>query len=207
MSEAFSIFATIAGLSSGTWVDIACLLLVIGIAYYDAVKGFSNTLATLIGLLIASHAGYWLYPAFYKLVGSSSFAQKHYIIGAVLPYILAVLSGIALFIIIRLFFRKFFKLLVEQPADGVLGAISGFAKGLLIILLVFSCISLLPENTSVYRVFCRESVTGRAAIPVLQNVLSQSSPREKYNQMKNNIKSKRTHHPVKNKKTDKSDKK
>lgn len=203
MTTVITVSSAIAGLSAGTWVDIGCLVLVLGLAYYDAVKGFSNTLATLLGLLIASHAGYWLYPFFYKLASSSSFAEKHFILGAILPYILAVIAGIAIFILIRLCFRKFFKLLVEQPADRVLGAISGFAKGLLIILLVFSCISLFPENTSVHRVFCHESVTGRAAIPVLQNVLSQSYPSEKLNKIKQDIKPKRNPRSVKNNKPDK----
>lgn len=181
-------FATIA---AGTWVDIGCLLVVGGMAYFNAAKGFSNTLAVLLGLLIASHAGYWLYPTFYKLVGTSSFAKDHIILAAILPYILAVFTGLALFIVIRLCFRKFFKLLVEQPADKFLGAISGIAKGMLIILLVFSCISLLPENTSAHRVFCRESVTGRAAVPVLQNVLSQSYPKDKLNKVREELGSKK----------------
>lgn len=202
MSDGITILSVLASISAGTWVDIGCLLVVLGMICLDASRGFSNTLATLLGLLIACHAGYWLYPSIHTLAGYSSIAEKHYFLGMVLPYILAVLAGLVLFIIMRLCFRKFFRLLVEQPADKVLGAISGFAKGLLILLLVFSCISLFPENTPVHRVFCNESITGRAAIPVLQNVLSQTYPNPKISNLKNSINHGRNTRKTKNKDTD-----
>lgn len=203
MPSGITVAASFACLSAGTWVDIVCLLIVIGMAYYDAVKGFTSTLAVLLGLLIATHAGYWLYPAFFKLLSYTSLMENHEILGAILPYILAVIAGVGIFILLRICFKRFFKLLVEQPADKFLGIISGIAKGLLIILIIFSCISLMPPNSAMHRVICDESITGRAAIPVLQTALSQSSPRDKYEAIKKDMSHKNNKKPSKNRKSDK----
>ena len=89
------------GLSTGTWIDIACIVLVVAFAAFDAYRGFSTTLSVLLGLLIAVHAGYWLYPAMRLAVGNTAFCRNHTQLGAILPYVLAVLMGAVIDIAIR----------------------------------------------------------------------------------------------------------
>ena len=109
-------------------------------------------------------------------VGNSTFCRHHLLLGAILPSILAVVVGGVLYIAIRFVFRRFFKLIVEQPIDNILGTIAGIAKSMLIILLVFSCASLLPAGSAANRAFHQESRTGRWVVPVLRNVFQHSVP-------------------------------
>ena len=163
-------------ITAGTWIDVACLVLVVSFAVFDARRGFSSTLSVLLGLLIAVHAGYWLYPFMRLATDRSSFCQHHALMGAILPYLLAVLLGGVIYVIIRFVFRRFFKLIVEEPIDNILGAVAGIAKSLLVILLIFSCASLLPAGSAANRAFHQESRTGRWVVPVLRNVFQHSVP-------------------------------
>ncbi len=168
-----SIFSRI---TAGTWIDVACLVLVVSFAVFDARRGFSSTLSVLLGLLIAVHAGYWLYPFMRLATERSSFCRSHALMGAILPYLLAVLVGGVIYVVIRFVFRRFFKLIVEEPIDNILGAVAGIAKSLLVILLVFSCASLLPAGSAANRAFHQESRTGQWVVPVLRNVFQHSVP-------------------------------
>ena len=163
-------------ITAGTWIDVACLVLVVSFAVFDARRGFSSTLSVLLGLLIAVHAGYWLYPFMRLATERSSFCRNHALMGAILPYLLAVLVGGVIYVVIRFVFRRFFKLIVEEPIDNILGAVAGIAKSLLVILLVFSCASLLPAGSAANRAFHQESRTGRWVVPVLRNVFQHSVP-------------------------------
>ena len=163
-------------ITAGTWIDVTCVVLVVSFAVFDARRGFSSTLSVLLGLLIAVHAGYWLYPFMRLATERSSFCRSHALMGAILPYLLAVLVGGVIYIVIRFVFRRFFKLIVEEPIDNILGAVAGIAKSLLVILLVFSCASLLPAGSAANRAFHQESCTGRWVVPVLRNVFQHSVP-------------------------------
>ena len=176
MSIYLPIASFLSNITAGTWIDVACLILVVSFAVFDARRGFSTTLSVLLGLLIAVHAGYWLYPFMRLATDRSSFCQHHALMGAILPYLLAVLMGGVIYVVIRFVFRRFFKLIVEQPMDNILGAIAGIAKSMLVILLVFSCASLLPAGSAANKAFHQESRTGRWVVPVLRNVFQHSVP-------------------------------
>ena len=170
------IAAVFASLAAGTWIDFACVAIVITFAAIDATRGFSSTLSALLGLLIAVHAGYWLYPLMRLAVGGTSFCRNHAQLGAILPYLLAVVVGGLIYLVVRFIFRRFFKLIVEQPVDNVLGAVAGVAKAMLVILLIFSCASLFPPGSKLNKAFHQDSRTGRCVVPVLRNVLQHSVP-------------------------------
>ena len=168
----------IASVSTGSFIDAACLAIVVTIAAIDAFRGFSSTLSALLGLLIAVHAGYWLYPVMRLAVGGTAFCRNHAQLGAILPYVLAVVVGGLIYAAVRFIFRRFFKLIVEQPVDNVLGAVAGVAKGMLVILLIFSCASLFPTGSRLHKIFHQDSRTGRCVVPVLRNVLQHSVPEQ-----------------------------
>ena len=176
MSIYLPIASILSHITAGMLIDVSCLILVASFAIFDARRGFSTTLSALLGLLIAVHAGYWLYPFMRLATDESSFCHRHALLGAIMPYILAVLVGGVIYIAIRFVFRRFFKLIVEEPIDNILGAIAGIAKAMLIILLVFSCASLLPAGSAANKAFHEESRTGRWVVPVLRNVFQHSVP-------------------------------
>ena len=163
---------SLSSVSNGCWIDIACIAVILFFTITDAVRGFSTTLSVLLGLLIAIHSGYWLYPPLKSILAGAAFCHRHPAIGALLPYAAAIFIGIVLFLLFRFFFRRFFKLLVEQPMDRILGALAGAVKALLLLLIIFSGISLLPEKSKTRRVFCQESRMGRHVVPVIQTTLA-----------------------------------
>lgn len=174
-----SIGSFLSGLSAGTWIDIACILTVLAFAVTDACRGFSSTLSALVGFVIAAVSGYWLYPATRSAVADLAYCKEHAIAGAVLPYIAAVLIGCLIYVVIRFVAKQLFKLIVECPADRVLGAVAGLVKALLLILLVFSCASLLPEGSHLHKAFQEDSLTGRTVVPVLGKAFRHTYPAAK----------------------------
>lgn len=170
---AFSLFS----LSAGSWIDIICVAIIVFCISIDAIRGFSSTLSVLLGLLIAIHSGYWLYAPFRAAFSGAAFCNRHPVFGALIPYISAIVVGVLLFILFRFVFRRFFKLLVEQPMDQILGAIAGAIKALLVLLIIFSGVSLLPGNFSVRKAFCQDSRMGRHVVPLVQTVLARGAPR------------------------------
>lgn len=163
---------SLSSLSTGTWIDIVSLALILVFTICDAIRGFSSTLSLLLGLLIAIHAGYWLYQPLNLFLGDLAFSKSHPTAGALLPYAAAIVIGILLFLLFRYFFRHFFKLIVESPMDQILGGVAGAVKALLILLIIFSGASLLPAKSPVNRAFRIESKMGRRVIPVVQTVLT-----------------------------------
>ena len=158
-------------LSAGSWIDIACIALIALFVVFDAIRGFSTTLSVLLGLLIAIHSGYWLYLPLKSMLGNLSCCKSHPTLGALLPYVVAILIGVVLFLLFRYFFRRFFKLIVESPMDQILGAVAGLVKALLLILIVFSGASLLPRASRVRRIFCEDSRMGRKVVPLVHTGL------------------------------------
>ncbi len=163
--------ASLLPLTPGNWVDLVCLGLLAICILTGLFIGFSRMLAWLIGMLITLQVGYWLYPT--VLVHGRAVVQGrvHPVLAAVLPYLLAVAVGLALFLLLRLLLHRFFKLLVEQPVDRIFGALTGTAQGLMILFFLFSLVSLLPPANPLRKKICEQSVTGRILTPVVKSVL------------------------------------
>lgn len=174
-----SIGSFLSGLPAGTWIDIACILTILAFAVTDACRGFSSTLSALVGFVIAAVSGYWLYPATHAAVAELPYCKEHAIAGAVMPYVAAVLIGCLIYVVIRFVANRLFKLIVECPADRVLGAVAGIVKALLLIMLVFSCASLLPEGSHLHQAFHKDSLTGRTVVPVLGKAFRHAYPTAK----------------------------
>ena len=60
--------------------------------------------------------------------------------------------------------------------DNVLGALAGVAKAMLVIMIIFSCASLLPAGSKMNKAFHQDSRTGRCVVPVLHNVFQHTAP-------------------------------
>ena len=171
LTEFPTTLASIFPLTPGNWVDLVCLGLLAICILTGLFIGFSRMLAWLIGMLITLQVGYWLYPTVLFHVRAVVQGRVHPVLAAVLPYLLAVAVGLALFLLLRLLLHRFFKLLVEQPVDRIFGALTGTAQGLMILFFLFSLVSLLPPTNPVRKKICEQSVTGRILTPVVNSVL------------------------------------
>lgn len=161
----------LAVLPAGDWIDLGCLLILLICVGVGIVRGISGKLAGLFGLLTAVVLGFWLYPGSAAAMSRLAFCREHAWAGSVLPYLLVVVGTLVVFLLLRLFLSRFFKLIVEQPADWIFGLLVGVAQGLLLLAAIFSAASLIPKDHPARQAFCVQSRVGRAAAPVLEVVL------------------------------------
>ncbi len=118
-----------------TPVDVALLgavLLFVGIGLF---RGFSGELASLSGFVAAVVAGYIFYDFVHMAVKAFGFNKGDAVeiaAAGVADFVIALLA----FGIVRWFVDKFISLLVPQPTNALLGALSGAFKGFVLLALL-----------------------------------------------------------------------
>ena len=156
---------------AGDWIDLACLAVLILHILLGLFRGFARMLAAFTAMLLALQGGYWLYPSLAYHLGRLGLVRHHATLGAIFYYLLAVMAGLAVFLVLRLLLHRFFRLLVEQPVDRIFGALAGAAQGLMVLFLLFSVFSLLPGTSRTRKTVCEASRTGRIFTPVVRTFL------------------------------------
>ncbi len=146
MPTASSITAFLKNAGTGTWIDIACLVLVLVFVAVGARRGLSDIIGALLGLFAGFNAGLWISPSARSALGGVAFFKHHAALHSISALVLAILLGAVVFVVVRTVLTRFFRLVVEPPLDNILGAIAGLAKALLIILAIFTCARLLPGD-------------------------------------------------------------
>ncbi|MDD5708501.1 MAG: CvpA family protein, partial [Kiritimatiellae bacterium] len=160
-----------AGLSAGDWVDLLCLAVLLTCMVLGGVRGLSGLLSSFIGLLVAISCGGLLYGPVAGAMRQADYCREHPWAGRVMPYVVAVVVCLIAYLMLRLLLVRFFKLIVEQPAERILGIVAGLAQGLLMLGLAFSLASLLPAESALSKAFCENSRVGRRAVPWLRETL------------------------------------
>lgn len=164
-----SIGATLKGVQAGTWIDVACLVIVAVMAIIDARRGISATIAALLGLFAAINFGLWFCPvARSGLLRIAFFSGHPHILNAA-ALLEAIIAGAVVHIVVRAILTRFFKLVVVPPLDNILGAFAGIAKALMVILALFACASLLPRGAAAKA--AHESRAGRKLVPAILRTL------------------------------------
>lgn len=146
MAFAASIASFIKNAGTGTWIDIACFVLVVVLVIADARRGLSDTIGAVIGLFAGFNAGLWARPAIRSALGGSPFFGSHPALHAIATLILAILVAAVVFVVVRFVLARFFRLVVDSPLDNILGAVAGLAKALLIILALFTFARFVPGD-------------------------------------------------------------
>lgn len=154
--------AQVPQLTAAGWIDAAALAFIGVSVVIGAVRGmageFSRLLAFAAGLAVLSVS---LGP-----IRSAAFpgdAASQSVLAFAASVVLASLAGCA----VHAAARRFLRLLVGQPADGLLGAVMRGASAAATIVAVFAFIKLLPFP-AVRRTVFKESVSGRAALPAVE---------------------------------------
>lgn len=174
MPPAASMMAYLKGIDAGTWIDIACLILVVVLIVVDARRGLSRTLASLVGLFAGFNVGIWIRPVANSALGGVAFFRHHAALHSIAALILAILLGAAVFVVVRAILTRFFHVVVASPLDNILGAIAGLAKALLIILALFACARLLPGNPA--GGVLASSRVGRQVVPTAMRAFGAAQP-------------------------------
>lgn len=163
-----SISSQIASASASNWIDLVAIVIVLSCVTWDAIRGFSATLAHVAALLIAFKLSFsicpWVRSALSSVGGSSSLA-------AILPFVAAIVILVILFLLLRFLLAKFVQVLVKSPTDNILGAITGLAKGLLILFLIFAALAIILGKSYDSSAFA-SSWTGKKVFPVLEKTVS-----------------------------------
>jgi membrane protein required for colicin V production len=164
------------GLSAGDWVDLACLALLLLCLLLGAIRGLSGLLAGIIGLLLAIVGSFWLHPPLSRLLLAAPWLREHVRAGVALSYMAAVVVILLAYLLLRLLLHRFFKLIVEQPADRIFGMLAGLAQWLLLMVILFSPAALLPAGGPVQRALGEQSRIGRLCVPVLRDAYAARAP-------------------------------
>ena len=156
---------------TGDWIDLACLAALALAILIGVISGLTRLLASLAATLLARQGGYWRYPTLSYHLGRLIPAGRHSTLTALVYYLIAVLIGLAVFLLLRMLLHRFFKLLVEQPIDRIFGGLAGLALGLMVLFFIFSIFSLLPADNRTRKLVCESSRTGRVFTPVVNDIL------------------------------------
>lgn len=172
MITASVINRAMAAIAPGDWVDLAGLAILAICAIAGKVRGLSGLLSSLLGLLLALLGGNLLHAPLAAVMKRIPYCRDHSWAGDLLPYILAVGAVLAGYLILSAMLRRFFKLVIGQPVDGLLGLVAGLLQGLLVLVFACALAGLLPEGSAMRVIVCEESRSGSVVAPRLRRALN-----------------------------------
>lgn len=147
-------------------VDAGVVLVLVGCALFGSFHGFSGEVAGLLTLVGALVGGVYLHTLVFEHVGIfADLPDDAPWIPALVFAVILLLLILAMFLLRRLL-RGGIRLVVDQPADALLGAAAGAVRGGIIIFLVFAAVSLAPE-TKIHSLFLEKSRAGKLLKPFL----------------------------------------
>lgn len=139
-------------------IDILFAAFVLLFVFSGIKHGLSGELAHAVTLIVLLVGVCFFYPQCLDLASESWSALPDSAVRILVPVVMA-LAGILLFFVLRALFKKIFKSKLSEPADKTAGALIGILRGALTGLVLFSCLSLLP-NEALYRTLSEKSAIG-----------------------------------------------
>lgn len=169
-----SLFASSGALPEtfGRGIDLVALVLLVFCAVRGALRGLTGEVARTAGLLAALAAGYGTSGLWGTLAlrwfpdGGGTTARGLVVVAGVV--VVATLAAHA----VRWAVDRFLRLLLDQPANAVLGVVAGGLRAVLLLLAFFLVASLVAYG-EVGRVLFEGSAAGRVARPAVQRLRSQ----------------------------------
>ena len=141
---------------------LVIVLLIIGLicgAYYGLAHECARLFAFTVGITVAFQAG----PFINKLFPQDKLTWE--IIALALILALALIVGV----IIAFVTRRFLRLLIGQPMDGILGAVATLLTTGIIIFVIFFFLYQVPVE-KVKTIVFEDSVAGKTAQPLIEEV-------------------------------------
>ena len=158
-------FAAVPALSAAGWVDAACAVLLVVAVVVGSVRGLTGELSRLFAFATALA----IVALAYAPLKENLFPEDGE--GArILAFAAAVLLAAVLGALARWGARRFLRMLVGQPVDGIAGAVLAAITLSIVLLMVFSFVRLLPIPAVRETVF-ETSVSGRVALPLVDRLV------------------------------------
>ena len=147
--------AFISSISASDWIDITCAALVLFFAAYDARRGLSATLAQIAALVLSFKFAFVIFG------------------GGIAGAILAAVAAVAVFLLLRYAIAKVAHVILMPPIDNILGALTGAAKALLLLLAAFFAVAL-GTGKSYSKTPFAKSRAGSRVLPAVERILAPS---------------------------------
>jgi len=139
-------------------VDILFLIGVVLFGVVGLIRGFSGELARILSLSFLLLSFCFFYPPLTQMA-----VQKWDVIPAGLIQVVVALifffAGMAVFLLLRVLFKRILKEVFSWLADKVIGTLSGLVFGMLVGLSVMSLLTMVPSE-NLYRVLSEKSMVG-----------------------------------------------
>ena len=133
------LLATVPSLSAAGWVDAVCAVVLVVAAVVGSVRGLTGELSRLFAFATALAIVALAYaPIRENLLPDDGEGSR------ILAFAGAVLLAAAMGALVRWGVRRFLKMLVGQPVDGIAGAILAAISTSIVLLMTFSFARLLP---------------------------------------------------------------
>lgn len=132
----------------------------------ELARAISWLVVLVLGILLKDPLGAWL-TEHTRLEGRAALA---------VAYLVIIIVGIITIIIVSLVVTKLVKFVVAEGADKLVGSIIGFAKGIIVVLVMFILFNLWPHEY-LNRVFGEQSMIGMVVIrcmPEIQETLQET---------------------------------
>lgn len=163
-----SLLATVPSLSAAGWVDAACAVVLVVAVVVGSVRGLTGELSRLFAFATALAVVALAYAPI----------REHFLPedgeGArVLAFAAAVLLAAVMGALVRWGVRRFLRMLVGQPVDGIAGAVLAALSTSIVLLMAFSFARLLPIP-AVRETLFEKSVSGRVALPLVERLVERA---------------------------------
>jgi uncharacterized membrane protein required for colicin V production len=138
-------------------IDILFVIFVLFFAIRGAWSGLAGELANVVTLLALLAGFCFFYPQLMRLA-EDYWKLPESALNILVPLVL-VLASVLLFALLRILFKQALKEKAGGTADKIGGVLFGAARGALLGLVIFSALSLIP-NDSLYRAISEKSAVG-----------------------------------------------
>ena len=166
------LLASVPALSAAGWVDAVCAVVLVVAVVVGAVRGLTGELARLFAFVTALAVVALAYaPIRENLLPDDGEGSR------IIAFAGAVLLAAVLGALVRWGARRFLRMLVGQPVDGVAGAVLAALSTSIVLLMVFSFARLLPIQP-VQETLFEKSVAGRIALPLVDRLAEHAFRRD-----------------------------
>lgn len=162
------LLAIVPSLSAAGWADAVCASILAVAVVVGAVRGLTGELSRLFAFATALAVVALAYaPIRENLLPDDGEGSR------ILAFAGAVLLAAAMGALVRWGARRFLRLLVGQPLDGVAGAVLAALSTSIVLLMAFSFARLLPIP-AVQETLFEKSVSGRVALPLVDRLVDRA---------------------------------
>jgi uncharacterized membrane protein required for colicin V production len=162
------LLATAPSLSAAGWVDAVCAVVLVVAVVVGSVRGLTGELSRLFAFATALAVVALAYaPIRENLLPDDGEGSR------ILAFAGAVLLAAVMGALVRWGVRRFLRMLVGQPVDGIAGAVLAALSTAIVLLMVFSFARLLPIPP-VQETLFEKSVSGRVALPLVDRLVERA---------------------------------